>query len=289
MADPSVADAAKVESEKSALALLKATLRTYGLPDSLGDTLWTDWHLGPNKKSFDQIMLDLPETAEYKARFPGMAEQRKQKTGMTEAGYIQYENNAKDLMHHYGLPSGFYDDPQDFANLMNRGVSVQELGDRVKTAAAAAMQSPVETRDELHRMYGMDLGHLTSYFLDPDVAQPVLEKELAAANIGGASNRSGYGMLTQQEAERLADLHADQGNTDQAFGQLAKQSELFSGIAANEGDISRETQLGAQFGGDAAAQEAIRRRVAQRVSQFQAGGTYAADKGGVTGLGTADQ
>lgn len=286
--DPTYDDYLKDNAERSAHALLNKTLSDYGLPASLGDTLWTDWHIG-QKKSVDQILLDMPQTKEYKARFPGMDEQRKKGTGMTEAGYIQYENTVKGTMKQYGIPDGFYDKPEDIANFMNRGVSVNEVVDRVKMAASAAMQSPVETRDELHRMYGMDLGHLTTYFLDPDNAQPLLEKELAAANIGGASKRTGFGMLSQAEAERMADLNADKGNLDQGFDKLVQQQELFGAQDAGEQDIDRASQLGSQFGGDAAAQEAVRRRIAGRVAKFQSGGSYAAGNQGVSGLGTADR
>jgi hypothetical protein len=56
--------------------------------------------------------------------------------------------------------------------------------------------------------------------------------------------------------------------------------------------LSEQEKLGATFGFDLTAQEKLNRRKAQRVGEFQAGGSFAGTRGATsgaieTGLGTA--
>lgn len=291
MADPSVEDAVRADEDKSATALIAQTLRNYGLPESLATTLWNEWHVQGGKNA-SQIILDLPQTKEYKARFPGMEALRKEGTGMTEEGYIQYENGVKQAWQKYGIPHGFRDSPQDIANYLTGHVSVNELENRLQLGATAALQSPVETRYELHRLYGADLGNLTAYFLDTGVGKTLMDKQaaLAAANVGGASSRSGFGLLSRAEAESIAKLNPGD-NAEKGFDQLNHEKELFEAQDASESAVTREQQLAATFGGEGsgAAQEALGLQQARRKAKFQSGGDFAAGQKGVTGLGTAGQ
>lgn len=291
MADPSVNDATQADADKSARALLASTLQNYGLPTSLANTLWDSWHVQQGKP-LDQILLDLPSTPEYIARFPGMAQQRKNGTGMTEEGYIQYENGVKQKWADYGIPAGFKDSPEEIAKYMNGNVSVDELGNRLQVAATAALQSPIETRYELQRLYGANLGDLTAFFLDPASGQSSLEKKatLAAAGVAGASDRSGYGLLSKDEAESLSKMGVGQ-NAEQGFDQLVHNKELYSAQDASEQDITRQQQLASTFGGtdSGTAADLVAKQAATRKAKFAGGGDFAAGQKGITGLGTAGQ
>lgn len=275
-------------ADKSARATLASVLQTYGLPASLVDTIWDQQYIAQSK-GIDQIILDLPNTPQFQQRFPKYKEIQAAHPGFSVTNYMDFENQMKATNQRYGIPSGFYDTPDDIANFLVRGVSTNEYEDRVKMGVAAAVQSPPELRSELNRMYGVDLGHLTAYFLDPTKAEPELQKQVAAASVGATAVRARFGLLSQDEAERLAQLGLTDNQTQQGFDQLAQQKELMGALPGETGagTISRQAQLGAAFEGDAEAQQAIDTRARTRKAAAQGGGDFAGSSKGLTGLGEA--
>jgi len=84
---------------------------------------------------------------------------------------------------------------------------------------------------------------------------------------------------------------AKQGLTDtqaqQGLGQLAGEKELFTGLPGQgEADISQQTQLGAEFGGNATDQETILARQRQRTATFGGSSNVATTSTGAVGLST---
>src|SRR3546814_1735147 len=53
--------------------------------------------------SFEEIMLELRETREYKERFPAMQTLRQQGRALTEQQYMQYEQGLRQVLHTFGL------------------------------------------------------------------------------------------------------------------------------------------------------------------------------------------
>lgn len=275
------------DADKSAKAQLAATLQNYGLDPSLVDTLWTDWHVGQGKQ-INQILLDLPQTPQFQTRFPKYQEIQKAHPGFGVADYINYENAVHEQNQRYGMPDNFYSSGEDIANNLIKGVSANEREDRIKLGVAAAIQSPMENRAEMQRLYGVDLGHLTSYFLDPTRAEPELQKQVAASAIGGQSVRSQFGLLSKDEAERIAQLGLSDQEVGKGFSDLYSQrqfTQALPGQEASQTGITREQQLAAQFGGDAAAQEAVLREQEKRKAEFAKGGSFSSGQQGISGLG----
>lgn len=202
---------------------------------------------------------------------------------------VGYRDNAIQLMRAAGLPGEFYDKPDDLARFQIHDVSLVELKSRIDEASLASTQAPPETRTQLESLYGIDSGHLTAYYLDPDKALPVLQKQFAAATLSGTGVRSGYGALDQGQAERLATLGVTADQAASGFGQLVQSRELFGALPgeAGVGAVSRDQQLAAAFGGDVAAQERLRRTAAARKAMFGEGGGFAAGQKGLAGLGSA--
>jgi hypothetical protein len=275
------------DADKSAKAMLAQTLSNYGLDPSLVSTLWDDWHIGQGK-SIEQVMIDIPQTTQFQARFPRYAEIQKAHPGFGVADYINYENAVKEQNQRYGLPDNFYSSGEDIANNIIKGVSASEREDRVKLGVAAAIQSPVETRSEMARLYGVDLGHLAAYFIDPARAEPELQKQVAAAAIGGSAVRSQFGLLSRAEAESIAQLGLSEQEVGKGFADLYQQQsfmQVLPGQGQTETAVSREQQLAGQFGGDAAAQEAVLQQQRKRQATFAGGGAFQAGQKGVGGLG----
>src|SRR5262245_12020315 len=125
-------------SGDSAFAILRETLDRYGL-GSLADVIW-NWR--KEGRPDEQIRLDLRQTPEYQARFPALTDLRNKGRAISEDQYIDLERTYTQSLRAAGLPQGFYDSPDDFANLIRNEVSPAEFNDRVKSYETLAFQMP---------------------------------------------------------------------------------------------------------------------------------------------------
>lgn len=274
---------------QSGRAIVADFLAQFGLSE-LADWAWGQYkQLGGGAAALNQIQIDMVNQSAFKARFPAYDELAKRGHAMSPAAMLSYEATARQIFHDAGLPLSFYDQPDDIAKFLVNDVSSAELQSRVQRAQTAVAGAPDTVRTELQRLYGIDPGHLTAYFLDPTKAQPLLERQFNAAQLGGAAQRSGFGALSVAQAEALA----AQGVTDQAavsgFGDLAASQGLFEVQTTGETAIDRQTQINAQFSNDAAARERIRRRQEARAAQFSGSSGFGIGQRGVSGLGSSDQ
>ena len=278
-----------VDTSPGAKAVLDNFLSQYGL-QGLGD--WA-WNKALNGESIDQIKLEMRDTPEFQARFPAMQQMAKQGRAMSVDQYMAMEDSYRSVMHSYGLPQGFYDQPQDFAKFMLGDVSPSELNDRVKQYTDAVM-GDTETLTQMQRLYG-DVGHgnnptgdLLAHYLDPTVAAPLLTQQLAASQFASAASRGGFGQLSKAEAEQYgAQAGTTMQQAEQGFGTLYQGRELMQGLPGeNQDTISHETQLGAVFGGNAPDQEKIQNRARLRVAEGSGGGGFTATQTGIRGLGS---
>ena len=229
----------------------------------------------------DAIMVLIRTTPEYKQRFPAMDALAAKGRAMSESDYIAYEKTAASLERRYGLPAGML--MNNVTGLLSNDVSATELNDRVMLAHAAAIQAPQDVRNTFSQYYNVDLGGMTAYFLDPQVATPLLEKQYASSVIGTEAYRQGIG-IDPFSAENLYDLGISQEQARQGFGQVAQQQSLTSG----PGDTATQKELiGANLTGDAAAKQAVDRAVGGRLGKFQGGGEMLQTNKGVTGLQSA--
>lgn len=280
---PTAAATAKADAQHNAYGLVLKTLSDYGLPESLAQWAWEQIVAGRGQ---DEVLLDLQDRQEFKDEFPEIEARKKAGlTAISPAYVVNYRQQAARLMRAAGLPEGFYDSKQDFQDLLTKDVSLNELGDRIAGAAHAAFTTDPVVRQEWRNL-GFGDGDLTALWLNPDVAQPLLEKRTAAAQLSGTAVRSGFGGLQSFEALDLADQGVDPGQAQAGFGRLTQQRELFSPLDSGESTISRQEQLDAGVGGNAAAQARIEERARRRRAQFSGGGSFAAGQQGMTGLGS---
>lgn len=271
--------------QQSAKALIDEQLGQYGLA-SLGSFAWNEFL---NGTPISQIMLDIRGTPEYKARFPAMQALAQAGHAINEQTYIDYERNATSLMVAAGLPSGFYDQPDDFTALLTGNVALPELKTRLDAYQTLAFQSPPEVRQAMQDFYGVSAdGMLTAFMIDPERALPIIQKDVAAAQAGGYAQSTGYGALTREQAEGLAALGLNPDQYQTGFGNLAKQQQAIQGLPGQGlSPISTDTALAAQFGGNAAAQQEIENRQLQLLAPNKAGGQVATSQQGAVGAGVA--
>lgn len=271
-------------ADQSANAIIQQFLQQFGL-QSEASWVWQQIVQGTDANG---IQLELQNRPAFKARFPAIA--MRQAAGMpalSPAEYVAYEQQVAQLSKEAGIPQGAI----DTTGLLAGDVSTAELGQRIQQGFEAAMQAPKAVRDELQNLYGIGPGDLTHFFLDPASGETAIMQKFRAAQDAGMAQQTGFGQLTQDQAEGLAAQGITQAQAQTGFTALGRQAELFMPLPGEGGaPIDKQTQLGAQFGGNAQDQLEIENRARQRVAAFAGGGAFAESAGkGITGLGAAQQ
>lgn len=204
----------------------------------------------------------------------------------------QLRTQYRQVLKSHDAPPGFYDSTDDFTQYIVGQKSPQELDSdlaewRLVADDAAAHPDNTTILEQLHRLYNVtpDSGAFLAYVADPTRGLDSIKKMVAAGGGAAAANRSGFGDLNLTEAEQLAAGGITPDQAAQGFGDLVHSQELTRALPGETGSgISRQDQLGAEFGGDANARAAIERVRGQRVAQFQGGGRTAVGQNGQTGL-----
>lgn len=273
---------------QSAHAIVTNFLAQYGL-SSLANWAWSRYaQLGGGSNALQQISVEMTQQPAFNKRFPAYKTLAERGEAMSPAEMINYEQTAKQIFHSAGLPTSFYDTPDELANFMVNNVSASELQSRVQLAQSAALTAPQDVKDQLQALYGIGQGGLTAYFINPTKALPVLQQQFQAAQIGADATRTGVGQLTTAQATHLAQIGVTDAQAQQGFGQLGQQAGLFQQQVTGEGQIDLGTQIAAEFDNSAAAQLRIKRREESRVADFQGNAGENVGSQGVGGLGRND-
>lgn len=234
--------------------------------------------------SEEQIQLELYDRPEFKARFPAIA--AREKAGLPPVSieeYLAYEGQMSQMARAYGVGL----DKAKVDALISNNVSAAEAEDRIGIAARAVYQTDPTTRAELSRLYGIETGDLINYWLNPREQMPVLQRKFVTGQIAGEAQRVGYGQqLTAAQAGYLFDQGVTGENAGEAFGKLVQAESLFEATDRTETDLGVDEQL-ALVAGDQRVGQEVERRAGKRVAAFEGGGTFAAGKSGLAGLGSA--
>jgi hypothetical protein len=296
------AEAKAAKAQADALAkqnagdYLQGVLDQYGL-GSLKDFAWSEIQ---NGRTSAEVLNDIRQTPQFKDRFPAIIQ--REQYNLTHPGanlpplspgeYVSYENSYKQLLRNAGLPQGFMDDPKTVTNLLANDVSVAEMTNRVEQARVATYDLPPEALARLQQIHGIGPGSgaLTALMLDPTQAEPLLKRDLLAAQIGGQADRTGYLGLNNTTAQVLAQNGVTAQQAQSGFNSLQHDQPLFNALpGTQERDITQPEQLAAQFDQNAEDQRLIDQRRNSRLSQFadQGSGSYAGTQQGLTGLNKA--
>lgn len=276
-ADAKATAAQETTRQNNAIQVVQSLLQQYNL-SSLYNTVVDYVKNGYDPEAISVLIRTTPE---YQQRFPAMAALSAKGRAISEADYINFEQQASALERRYGLPEGML--MGNVTELLTNEVSGTELNDRVVLASAAAIQAPQEVKDTFKNYYGIDSGGMTAYFLDPDKATPLLEKQFAASVIGTEAARQGVG-IDVYGAENLQGLGITQEQARTGFGTVAASK----GLTAGAGDtVTQQELVAGTLGKDQAAQQNVERAAASRVGRFQGGGNFAQQNGQNVGLGSA--
>lgn len=273
--------------DSGALQIITDALNSVGL-GSLAGNAWDMWNKGLNMNA---IMND-PKTGiraseAYKARFPGMKALNDAGHGISEMDYIAKENTDRGLLYQYlGSAAKAFDNTANLGSIISGFKSSVEFEDHLQGAHDALNASP-ETKAWLKSTYNLSDGDLAAYWLNPDVAGLDIQRRDQAGQLAGISAQSGFGQLTQAQAEELAKSGVTNSQAHNVFGQIGQEGEFMKNLPGETPDALTQQQMldAAYQGGDALA--ALNRTRAGRVAKFQEGGGFAQDSKGVVGLDTA--
>lgn len=223
----------------------------------------------------------LYETPEFKAAYPAFDRLRQEGRGISVEDYRQYTMTVREQLDRWGIPQEMYGTTEKIGDLLINNVTAPEIGERIQRAAEGVFSAPSETLDALRNLYGVDSGGLIAYWLDPEAAQPILERQWAASKIAGAAARQSAQMQKEQ-AERLLALGITEQQTEQAYGAAND----LRGLTGGDGEtVTRDDIANAALGVDNDAAQRVRRVQSGRTARFSEGGGAAEGQGGISGLG----
>ena len=269
---------------------LKAILRRYGMEglfETLNQAVIADVTLVRNQ---DALFGSIRETPIYKERFKGNLDRAsKGLPELSEAEYINQEFAYKTNLKNLGMPKGFYDTKEAFANLIANDISPVEFAQRIQQGYNAVTQADPEVVNQLKRMVpDLTDGDIAAYFLDPTKSGQEIERKARAATIAAAGKTSGGMQLTAQQAESLALQGVSTQAAQQGFAQIGQTAGLFRPLQGEE-TITQEDILAGTFTNEQAAQQRIARRRRRRQAEFEAGGGLAGTGNRNIGLTTVGQ
>jgi hypothetical protein len=233
--------------------------------------------LGPKIKEFvqqgftpDTVTLKLQDTPEYQQRFSGNTARRKAGLPvLSPAEYLATESAYRQTMRSAGLPSGFYDTPEDFSNFIGVDVSPSELKQRVDVAAQTIDGADPFFKQQLRQFYGVNDADMVAYALDAERALPTLLKQTQAVQFGAEAARQGI-QPSKTMAETYAGLGVSQEQARVGFEQIAMMqptAQKLSQITAGSQPVGLEELTSATFGGTQSAE--AKRRIQDLAQQEQ--------------------
>jgi len=238
----------------------------------------------------ERMFRAIRDTTQYKTRFKGMELRQKNGYGpISERDYVLIEKEFEQTLRGNGMPKGFYDTKEDFANFIGNDVRQDELNTRLQQGYRAVMETEPGTKEELKRLYGINDSEIAAFLIDPArFQQSEAVKKAEAARRANAAREQGL-QLTAAQSEELVARGIGQSTAQKGFQEIGATQELFNPLTAGETAITQEEQIAGTFGTNAAAAQRIAQRKAKRKAAFEEGGGLAETQQGVTGLRTVGQ
>lgn len=281
------ADAAAKANRQSAFDLLLQQFSNYGL-QALVEPLRGLIESGVSPSEFT---IRLRETDAYKKRFAAnQARINKGLRALSEAEYINLEDQYQDVMRRYGLPNAYYargdmGRQEGFEKFIGGDVSPVELEDRIQTAQRRVINAAPQIKDALTQYYGDEIsnGDILAYVLDPEKAIENIKRKVGAAEIGGAATMAGLG-AGRARAEELQRFGVTGEQARQGFTTISEflpQAQVLGERYAKQGlgPFTQETAEQEVFAIPGAAEAGRKRRKLAELETAAFSGTSGAAGG----------
>ena len=120
--------------------------------------------IASGKMSVATYQRKVRNSREYRQRFPGnMALRRRGMPELDETEYKRREEDYRNVLASYGLPSEYYDDPSDFRALFNQRTTPEAFEQRMSVYHALTTQYGGRVRQAFARHLGVDLSEADAY------------------------------------------------------------------------------------------------------------------------------
>lgn len=270
----------------------------------LGDLFATSSDGTPSGWLWDQITqgIDTPEqlvvalegTQAFQTRYKVIFDLRKRAAAgepvqvPTVSQVREYEDTMATMMRQSGLPTWFYDSYSDMQDMIEKGISPQELEARIATGWTTVRDTDPAIRQAFSDFYGVGAGDaaLAAFILDPSKTLSSLEKASRAAYTAGYGQTMGM-TIDKELAEKIASLPKTEAGIQQDLAEASRLKGLtVEGITETQ-DITQKGTLQAVALGDAEIQKQLERRQIERQAQDRSStGGAAMTQKGLTGVGS---
>lgn len=275
-----------IGDKRDAYNAVFATLKLYGL-ESLADNVF---YMVQNGLGADSIWIELQNSTVWKQRFRGNEIRRQRGAAvLSPAEYLSTESAYRQVMRQFGLPTGFWNTPDDLAKFIGADVSPMELQGRLEVYRDVVQNGALTgVWSYAQQKFGITTGDAIAYWIEPFRALPLIQQQAQASQIGAAAARVGFGDLDVNTALRLAGIGVTGQAAQEGFGQAATMLELTRELPGqNEDPISKGQLTGALLEGKGPDVQAVKTAQERRKAPFQAGGGARATEEGFEGLGKA--
>jgi hypothetical protein len=189
-----------------------------------------------------EFTIELRKSPAYQARFAANADRiKKGLKAISEAEYLDLEDQYQSVMRNYGLPESYYARGDmgvqpGFNQFIANDVSALELEDRIATAQKRVLNANPEVLQAIKDFYGDSItnGDILAYTLNPTKGLEDIKRKVTAAEIGGAAIQSGL-RTGMARAEELGAAGITKAQAQQGFGTIA-------------GGLQRGSQLASIYG-----------------------------------------
>lgn len=287
-----MADDETLDGQTDAFAALKDALVSYLGTDgvALADWMVSQWQTG---KPQAQIAREVREQPAYKARFPAMDYFTSLKSGVSEASYIEAENEYRTSISALGPEYGKYFTTEFIGSLMVNNVNTTEAATRVSKAQEYIYSTaPRSVVDALKGQYGLTDGDLVAYMLDPNnIGVQIIsefEQKRARADILGAATDAGVTM-GNATADAIAARDYTYGTSVGKMQDATSKAMTLSKLAAmSNGTYTQDEALAAEFNleGATAAKTRERKLSSQERARFGRSSAIGNNSLATRGLGT---
>jgi hypothetical protein len=271
---------------KSAYDLLYSQFAKYGL-QSLVTPLEG---LIKEGVSASEFAIRLRETDGYKKRFAANAQRiNRGLRALSEAEYIELEDQYQSVMRNYGLPTSYYARgdmgvQQGFEKFISGDVSAAELEDRIQTAQNRVINAAPEVSRALREFYpDITNGDILAYALDPDQALTNIKRKVTAAEIGAGAMQAGLGTSAAraEELQRFGVTGEQARQGYQTIGSFLPRASQLGDIYAKQGEgpFTQTTAEQEVFGTTGAVEAQRKRRKLSELETAQFSGTSGASGG----------
>jgi hypothetical protein len=263
------------DNTETASSILQATLKYYGMdnPQLLLDVkgALADRRLTASS-TIDDIGIQLRESAAFQERFSANEARRKaNKPAYSVSQYLQLESSYRNTLLSAGMPSDFYNTPEDFANFIANDISPDEIKARVDQGYASVKNADPAIVNELKSLYGLDDSTLAAFFIDPNRTKEAVITAARAAEVASQARQQAGISLGAPAAELLVQQGVTQEEARTGFTQVAKLQELTRPLQGEQA-LTQEELVAGTLGTNAAASQRVAMTQRRRKAGLEGGG-----------------